>query len=217
MNVPAAPTQRHGFSLLELLLVLIVMASIAFMAINRYQLYEHEKDILAVKQNVNLLFNAANAYYHICCSATNGVKSGCTSCANNQFCINISALKNYQKGLLMPNLIESKLAELGDYRVSAKYLGQTLDTKKPIYQLSIITTLNIPLGFNNNTIDWYQNILGASRIFPGPKQNQLAWDKLPSYSVPTTTSSLWIASSGLRQFKEVMTMQQATGDDTCAY
>lgn len=187
--------QHKGMTLLELLLVLIIAASIIFLGINRYQLYKRQKDIEVLRQNVNSLFQATNTYYRL-------------NCRNGQpfqvFIVNL------MRSGLMPPLTKSDLVTPGTYQVGATKIGQTQQTKKDIYQLWVSANLNIP-PTDTLTMQTYQQMLNASAF----KGNQLTWIRLPSYSIPTMASGLWISESELRQFKESATSQQ--GDNTCAY
>lgn len=187
------PRQLKAFTLLELMLVLVLAAIITFMGISRYQLYRRDKDIAAIQQNIYLLFQATDVYYHITCNAS------------QPFSVTIQDLKNAN---LMPMLFKTELATLNDYQVSASNIGTTAKTQKPIYMLQVSVTLNVP----SSTLNWYQQLLNATST-----QGQLViWQKLPSFSVQTMSSGLWIMNTGLRQFKENNTMTQQ-GDNSCAY
>lgn len=205
-----------AYSLLELLLVFVVMGVIALMAVNRYHLYEQEKDIAAVRQNVNLLMQANNAYYHACCNSVTYINNlpPCTfdtTCFQKKtFCVTTTYLG---KANLLPKIILNKLApSINNYTVSAKLIGTTPISQKPIYQLTVTATLNIPT--TGGVVGWYQGMLGASRV---TGTNSLAWDSLPSYIIPSMQSGLGLTSTTLRQFKETVLLQAATGEQTCAY
>lgn len=208
--------QQKGVTLLELLLVLIIIAAISLLAINRYQLYRQEKDIAALKQNVDILFQTTNIFYHVCCSASQGLKSQPAYCGgpspDKQFHVDKNALKQ-MLGIndLTAILIKTSLATSeNNYDVNATYQGQTEQTQKPIYQLSVSAILNAP----QTVMAWYQQMLNASLISTN-NPLQLVWTKFPSYTLPSVSSNLWIMSSGLREFKESATQQN--GDDSCAY
>lgn len=187
-------TNRHnGFSLLELMLVLVLIAVILIVGIGRYQLYRREKDIAALQQNIDMLFLALNTDYRINCRASSTYKP------------NISNLKF--------NFIDTRLApSIANYAVNASQIGTTTASNKPIYQLSVSVTLppNTPI----DTMSFYQQKLNAT-TFSG---TTLTWTRLPSYSIPGVSGGLWISTSGLRTFKEVIA-GTVTGkkDDSCAY
>ena len=183
--------QFKGFTLLELVLVLLIAASIIFLGVERYQTYQRNKDIQALQQNINLIFQALNNYYHSNCKAS------------QTFTVNISNLPVN----VLANLNKTNLASPSSYQVSATLIGSTQQTQKPIYKLSVSATLNVP----SSTIDLYQRMLNAS----SSSGTTLTWVKLPSYTIPTTSSGLWIMNTGLRAFKENTTSAQ--GDDTCGY
>lgn len=220
MNLlPFSVIKKHfGYSLLELLLVFVVMSVIALMAVNRYRLYEQEKDIAAVKQNINLLMQATNAYYHVCCNSIVGINPITPPCVTDQTCINqkkFCVTTNYLKQAnLLPNLILNKLApDINSYTVSASLSGKTSLTQKPIYLLTVTANLNIPT--TGGLIGWYQGILGASRI---TGTTSLAWDQLPSYIIPTMESGLGLTATTLRQFKETILLQTRNPlESTCGY
>jgi type II secretory pathway pseudopilin PulG len=187
------PRQLKAFTLLELMLVLVLAAVITFIGISRYQLYRRDKDVIALQQNVYLLFQATNVYYHLTCKAS------------QPFSVSI---QNLQQANLLPNLFQTELATLSNYQVSAKSMGNTAQTQKPIYMLQVSVTLTVP----SSTVSWYQQRLNAT----SSQGQQVIWQKLPSYSVPTVSPGLWIMNTGLRQFKENNTLKNQ-GDDTCAY
>lgn len=186
------PRQTPGFSLLELLLVLIIVAGIILLGYNRYQLYQQQRNISALSENINLLLQATDIYYHINCRI------------NPTFQVSIDDLK---KAGLFPNLVDVSIAS--NYAVNAQNIGLTVTTSKPIYQLSAQVTLNVP----SNLLSWYLQRLNATEI----NGNNLKWTRLPSYSIPTTESGLWLARTGLHQFKEAATNTQNNQDNSCAY
>lgn len=207
----AVSQKNNGITLFEILLVLLIMSSILLFSVNRYIIYKRDKDIAAVQQNINLLFQATNTYYHLCCSAKNGVQHNnpqCdTACLNNQFCVNLNDLVNANL-ITESNINTTALAK--HYAVSALLMGYTQHSQKPIYKLIVSANLNVPVS----SMAFYQNLLNASEINENNSQ-QLDWGKLPSYQIVTMNSHAWINTAGLRQFKEAMSVQN--GDDSCGY
>ncbi len=187
------PHRTPGFSLLELLLVLIVAAGIILLGYNRYQLYQQQRNIAAISENIDLLLEATNIYYHINCRA------------DTSFQVTADDLK---KAGLFPNLSDVGIAT--NYQVGALNIGKTTTTSKPIYQLLAEVTLNVP----GNLFPWYLQRLNATEVVG----NTLIWHRLPNYSIRSTESGLWIARTGLHQFKEVATTSSKTNEDnSCAY
>lgn len=188
------PQQSRGFSLLELLLVLIVIAGILFLGFNRYQLYQQQRNVAAIKENIDLLLQATTVYTHINCRAT-----------DNPFTVTVDDLK---KAGLFPKLTDVSIAS--NYTVKADLIQITTTTRKPVYALSASVTLSVPSAL----LPWYLQRLNASLV-QGPG---LTWTRLPSYSIDSTESGLWIARTGLHQFKEAATTQsQQNPDNSCAY
>lgn len=186
--------QLRGFSLIELLLVIILIAAILLFGYNRFQTYNRTKDVYVIRQNINLLLQAADTYYYQNCRA------------DQTFTLSMSALETAG---LMPSLAKSQIAT--SYEVSTTYFGKTQGSGKPIYQLTASVTLNVP----NRSIDFYLNALGASRS----SQNQLYWDIMPNYGILTTQSGLWLMQAGLRQYHESSAAvgASASGENSCAY
>jgi len=193
--------QLKGFTLLELMLVLIVVAGIIMLGFNQYRQYKTVRDMDAIKDNVALLYNALNIYY----------RENCTTGA--AFTVSTADLTTAK---LMPNLTSTGLAPVANYGVSAQLVGSTAVTKKPIYQLITSVTLDA----NPSQAETYVGLLGATTtglaitgVMDIP-QFQLIWKKLPGYIIPRMQSGLWVANSGLHFFKEQSSL---ANDTSCAY
>lgn len=202
--------EQRGFSLLELLLVLVIISIIMYLGITRYFTYKREADIQIIQQNVNLLFNSLNDYYYSCCNSQIP-RNFCT--AEDNFVVNQQAL---QKEHLWPNLISTSIATPNDYSVAVNKIGSTL-SGKDIYQVIVQLTLT---NVSSASSHYYQTILGATSLLntAGTSGFTLAWIRLPTYSIPKMSGHLWIQNTGLNYFKEfILQNDQTTPDTHCAY
>ncbi len=199
-------SRQSGFSLIELALVLAIAAVIILIGINRYQQYRFNADIEVVKQNINLLFNALNTYYRQNCNK------------DTPFNVDMASLKSKN---LLPNLpkvnLLSTLANGYQFEVSAKYIKDVKTTnseiKRPVYMLNIIA---IPQTIGDTaTQALYQQLLGGTQSSFGI----ITWSRLPTYTVPTVSSQLWMMRSGSDYFKNYVTQRNINSqtDTSCAF
>lgn len=190
--------QHSGFTLLELLLVLAVVAVVLFLGIGRYQQHKKMADIAVVEQNVNILFDALNTYYYQYCRQDRDFSS-------------MTNMQQLQQANLLPYLVKTNLVVPGsdgyDYQVQATLIGKTMTSGKPIYQLSITAQLNIPNDVQ--TVTTYQQLLNAKSV----AGTRLTWVRLPTYTISSVASNLWIMNNSLHFFKE----NETTTDKTCGY
>jgi len=185
--------QSLGFSLLELLLVFAIASALIFVGINQYKRLSREKDIEAVKYNVDLVKNASINYYrkHL---ADKTFDPDPTK-------FNTQALCNPQD-YLWPKLLKTKLIDnntcttASSYAIRASLVVDPGSGQDKTYQFTLKITLT-----ESANIDWLKNLLNATEASGA----NLSWKYLPTYSIPTMNTGLWILNTDLQQFKKAAT------------
>ncbi len=194
--------QFLGFTLLELLLVLLVVVGILLASYSRYRRYAQEKDLAIVKQNVAMLQQKEDVCY---ATKMANPKPKNTPACMKQIEINNTACDIKTNELLSSSLVKNKNS---DYQIGA---NDGILIKAPAadpcggkiyytHQLTVSVTLD-PTQVKSSVYAWYKNILGAS----SNKSNIMTWMKMPSYTVAGIGNNLWIMGSGLRVFKKAET------------
>ena len=188
--------QQQGFSLIELLLVLVVMVSILLAGYHRYQQYIIKKDLAIVRQNVAMLFNSLDAYYAQLVS--NAKPLPCT-----QGVISVSKAELLQQSL-WPQLLSSNLAAVTDYGVSSNQtpieIKELTSNEACHYTHQLIVTVYLDPSITN--LSWYASMLEAK-----VENGKLQWTKMPGYTYTRSGmgSDLWIMGGELAVFKKALT------------
>ncbi len=200
--------QQLGFSLLELLLVLAIIAVIILSGLQRYKQYTLDKDLAAIRQNEALLMNALNTYY---AKLASNPKTNPATHAN----ITISNENLQQQNLWPENLLSSNLVQdktpikdtTTDYIVSvsqpisiAPPPNLPSDTPYYTYNLQITVTLD-PNVLSQQNLAWFAKMLDTTIT----DNNKLQWQKMPSLSTKGMDNQLWIMNGGLATFKKALT------------
>lgn len=182
--------QSTGFSLLELLLVFVIASALVFVGINQYKRLSREKDIEAIKYNVDLVKHASIIYY----------RKHLTTFDPQNF--SVQALCDSQENL-WPKLLKTKLIanntcikDKTSYEISAEKIADP-EIGDKTYQFAIKITLT-----ESATIDWLKTLLNATESSGAT----LIWKYLPPYSIPTMNTGLWILNTDLQQFKKAATI-----------
>ena len=175
--------QHKGFSLLELLLVFLIAGALIFVGIGQYKRLKRQANVEAVKYNVDLLRQATITYYRKHISDFNPDP--------RVFNLNALITEGFwpPKQLLKTNLITG-------YSVSAANITPSGQTTK-IYNFT--ATITLPSSEAGN-LTWLQNFLNATSS--DATNNTLSWLYLPTYSLPTMDTGLWILNTDLQQFKK---------------
>lgn len=195
--------QQLGFTLLELLLVLLIIIGILLASYSRYRRYAQEKDLAVVKQNIAMLQQAEDVCYAKMMAEPNPKN---TPACMAQIELNNAACKIDTSKLLSSSLVKNKNS---DYQIGA--INPAIKIEPPAadpcgskiyytHQLTVSVTLD-PTQVKSTVYDWYKNILGAS----SNNGNVMTWMKMPSYTVAGIGNNLWIMDSGLRVFKKTET------------
>lgn len=178
--------QSLGFSLLELLLVFAIASALVFVGINQYKRLSREKDIEAIKYNVDLVKNASINYYR------KHVNDKDPPFLDGTFTDKLCST--------WPKLLKTKLINNnscpGSYEVSAFTIATSTAGDKT-HQLTVKITLT-----ESANIDWLKNLLNATEA----SGSDLSWKYLPTYSIPTMDTGLWILNTDLQQFKKAATI-----------
>lgn len=184
---------EKGFTLLETLLVIGIVAGILIFSVNQYRAYERQADLAAVKSDVTLIRQALNRYYHI---------QGCQT--DGRFA-----------GNLTPTIVELGLPASYENRepiVSGGYSAVIVDTQhktasgKPIYRLRVKAVL--PASYNAAQVHWYANALHGT-VAHG---TTLQWTGLPNVADNKASQTLWVLNGQAAQFKAAKTKAHSSKD-----
>jgi len=231
----AVRKHNEGVTLLEVMLVLIIGASIIYFSLQQYLSYRTSADILAVQSNVDVLFESLGNYYHANCYGNidpvtlrpNGTLNPATFPPTN-FPVTLSVLK--QQGYLTQNLPLNPLIDNSDPAVS--YIMQF--NQAPVTQRRVCQTQGCSQGVNvGSVIVWqaqvsvllknqtsakaYKNIMGAdclstnsgSYVVPCSSSantgNYVVWTRPPSFASSKANSTYWLSLPAIKQFTQMYT------------
>lgn len=200
--------RQLGFSLLELLLVLAIIAIIILSGLQRYKQYTLDKDLASIRQNEALLMNALNTYYaQLASNPTTNPATHANITINNA---DLQQQNLWPNNLLSSNLVQAKTPikdTTTDYVVS---VSQSIsitpppnlpsDTPYYTYNLQITVTLD-PNVVSEQNLTWFAKMLDASIT----DDIKLQWQKMPSYTTKGMDNQLWIMNGGLATFKKALT------------
>ena len=182
--------RSSGISLLEMLLVFLIASIIALLGFEHYLTLHTDQDLIALRKNVDLLVNYANIYYRKHPHDTMKQYYPCTNCEAKMKADGVWP-NHWPHGKLLPNrLVQSNDdlsydVDINDFSVSGCV---------NCYQ--IVAKIRLKDSLQN--LDWFQKILDATT-----RDNfWLYWKRLPSYSIPSMETNLWIFNAGLEQFKK---------------
>lgn len=186
MKKTIAAVKQCGMGLLELLLVLVGMALITLISINRYQQYRRQTEVAEVKTDVAVIYQALNSYFHT---------SGCNS-----------------EGIFLGKSDPGIHEDLGfarsyeaRYAVHVMDSGNTTSGDKPIYFLEVILKVNAT--FANATspqrLQWYRQEFNAAEVDTStPDEPKLTWKRLPGSGATGSNNALWILDGSRKLFRK---------------
>ncbi|MBA3661306.1 MAG: type II secretion system protein [Gammaproteobacteria bacterium] len=222
-----------GITLLEILLVMVIGASIIVLSLQQYLSYRRDADVFQLQANVDLLFQTLEKYFRANCATANfNVKNplvyvpvtleslmneGYLTLSNNRMQVNplIDSESTGQGYILQFNQINDTLGNLpvrtqpnGD----AKSLGSIT-----IWQAQVAVKLN-----NSQLIPQYKNILGAdctsnfvsgwgyvlpcTEVAAGSTSGDyIVFTKLPSYPSSRANNNYWATTPTVKQFRQMYT------------
>lgn len=179
--------RERGFNLLECLLVLVVIAVVSIIGINRYRSYQQHILMANIRSDVKTIQNALDRYYH---------RQGCylDGAFSQSLTPNLEALGLNLRG--RPPLIP-----LGNaYQVAIFDTGQ-LDKKtgEDLHVYGLRVTANFSPTISSSRIEWYQQALGAKYV----DGNSLVWETMPSSMATDRGKKLWAMNSQGDQFRHL--------------
>lgn len=186
-----------GFSLLEVLLVLVCAAAIISWSVHRYQQQQRRSVAIQAQADIKSLQRALDSYFH---------EQGCDS--KGEF--KLSALEVPCQTLQQSgdNVVCSRPPLITEYSARLiKTNESTTDTQpKPIYQLEIQATMSPSL--TPDEIIWYQQELQAKS---GNFRHILVWDSLPTNTYVQLGDKSWILNGAGSFFRAIENGRGATG------
>jgi len=168
-----------GLTILELLLVLIIAATIITVSLRRYWMIQWPEQVAGVQSDVATIMMALNQYFQ-----NTGCRMDGTFNSNN---LSPTLTDLGLKKMKRPPLVQSYETKIVDS-------GQRIDKTKPLYLLEVIA--NLSSGLNEAKIDGLKNRLNAKR-----KADQLIWSNLPAQALADTGNPIWILQTSSRKFK----------------
>lgn len=183
--------QVKGFSLLELLLVLVCMAAIIAWAMHHYQVDQRREQTAQVQSDIKSLQRALDTYFHVTGCDQNG------NFATATLTIPCTTLQQYDSDLVCSRA-----------PIVTQYSGQIIETDqktndtppKPVYRLQVQAELSSKLSAGQ--IAWYQQQLRAES---GNVTNTLVWNSLPSNSYVQLGDQSWILNGAGQFFRSTET------------
>ncbi len=184
--------KQFGFTLTEVLLVILVAAVIVLISVRRYFIYRHELYISQVRNDVATIFSAMREYYQAEGCKSDGIFNG-------------SVDSDLIDGGQLQLAWDRRLPLITHYQAFILDTDKQTSDKKEIYQFQVKATLSDDYSPSD-----YQGILNA-----GSSDEQiLIWQNLPNQNVEDTVSSLWILNAERNVFKQAVAEE---GDSTCAF
>lgn len=206
--------KSSGITLLELLLVLVIIASIILFSLRQYQPFELDAEVQRVRANVDYLFQAGAGYYQANCMHNLDSK---------QTAIPIPVKTLQDENFLTSNLIPSSLIDGETYLVQLNKVQNNPDrmvklsktTEVPVGEI-IIWRIQVAAKLNDaDKAETYKNLLGADclsnangmTVTPcdtsGGTGNYVVWERLPSFATTGSQSDYWVSNPLLKQFNQM--------------
>ena len=173
---------QRGFSMLEMLLVIGIMASILLFSLNRYHYYQRVRDVATLQSRILLLQQKLEQYFH---------NAGCHS--DGRFAGNFNPLLATVVGDAKEQFSSNEL--VSQYSVEITDSGMMNQQKLPIYYLAIHASFNPK--FSSKKMQWYLGRLNANYL----SGHQLTWQSMPGLKTPQRGNSLWIMGSSRDTFR----------------
>lgn len=188
---------ERGFSLLEILLVLLVAAIIALLGVGRYQQLQQEKDLLLVQKNAQYLLSALDTYYHL-----HVVRGD----FDNRFDTNKVNRAAVVEGDLWPTLLDNNLVTLSgtNPEVGAENITPPKVTPR-VYRLWAQMLINyFPTSVSDPNIAWYKNSLhaAAATVDGSTGKLLLIWYAAVGVADEGRDNSLWVSAGSAKSFKK---------------
>lgn len=179
-------SKPHGFSLLEILLVLVCMATIIAWSMHHFQQQQRRIEMIQIQSDIKSLQRALNNYFH---------NMGCDAqgkFANTSLEISCQTLQQSGADIVCerPPLVKQYSARL--ILTDQKTQGTQ---PKLIYQLQVQANM---AHSTSSELDWYIQELKASQT---SRDNILYWDSMPSNSYVELGDNTWVLAGAGAAFR----------------
>jgi type II secretory pathway pseudopilin PulG len=180
-------TKNNGFSLLEILLVLVCMAAIITWSMHHFQQKQRRTQMIQIQSDVKSLQRAVNDYFH---------NTGCDSkgkYANDSLEISCQSLQ--QSGA---DIVCDRPPLVKQYSSRLILTDQKTQDNQPkfIYRLQVQADMNS--HSTPSEIAWYIKELKANS---SSGNNTLYWNSLPSNSYVELGDNAWILAGAGASFR----------------
>lgn len=174
--------KTKGFTLLELLLVVIVVAGILLIGLRRYWVYQEQVNLYGISSDESEIMLALNRYFHsVGCS-----RNGYFHSTNFEPALSDLGDPQLKTGMGRTTVVDQ-------YHVQIKDSGQRIDTK-PIYQLVVIADMNKKVET--------KKVKGLANLFNAQMENnQLIWTNLPGEGLAEKGNQVWILQASAKEFR----------------
>ena len=173
---------QRGFSMLEMLLVIAIIASVLLFSLNRYYYYQRISEAAILQSRILLLQQKLEQYFH---------NAGCYN--DGHFSGNFNPALSVVVGEAKEQFLSS--ATVSRYTVEIKDSGRINKQKLPIYYLSIKVDFNPTVSLKK--IQWYSVRLKANFLLG----RQLVLQNMIGQKTLERSNSLWIMSSSRDTFR----------------
>lgn len=192
-----------GFSLLELLLVLVGIAAIASWTMHHYQIKQRRTQTLQIQSDIKTLQRALDSYFHITgCDQ----KGNFANSSSEVSCADLQKIDN-QVMCARPPLVSQYTAQI----ILTDQV--TADSQaKPIYKLKVQAKMNA--SFTADEIDWFNQELRGQT---GALEDTLTWQSLPSNSYVQMGDESWVLNGASSFFRATENQRGSGGEPAPQY
>lgn len=187
-------TRKEGFTVLEMIMVLFVIAAIVTYSVRRIRLYEETANVALVKSDLSIIEQALNHYFHQVGCDTDGAFSG----KENPTFEDLGLSATYA----------ARLPDITAYK--PQIIDTDIRTKdgKPVYRLQLKATVNT--RYTTGHVLWVSQKLGAGKI----NDHTLTWHLLPGANVGSRF--LWVMNGPLAFFRYQQSDSSLPAGSYCA-
>ena len=187
----------RGFSLIELLMVLVVISTIITGSLRLHHQYRLQAETDQIRQNAEQLGQSLNLYYYLTCQ---DYPVPGKAIVNQP--VTLEAL--HSAGVLPEHAVVSIAGVTFSLQIS---LDSPLDS---YYHLWVMATIKQPQA----VVDYIRTQLNASED-PHGDNTTIAWMKLPVQKTATMDTANWMMNAGLQEFNK--RYQIKAGKSSCTY
>ncbi len=185
--------RAKGFSLLELLLVIVVIAGILLIGLRRYWIYQEEVNYYGISSDETELMLALDRHFESVGCFRNGIY------ASTDLEPKISDLgdPNLKDGMSRPPVVDA-------YHVKIENTSQMMGGK-PIYELLVMADMN--KHFSTKKIVALANLFNARY-----ENNHLIWKNFPGQGLAEEGNEIWILQASANEFRREQNKLSETED-----